>query len=126
MKYYREAIQSADFVVRHIRETDEAVEYVMAHQEEIAVILLDWMMPAGKRYEHQETEDGSRTGLFLYGDLRRICPAVPIVILTNVQVSESTGLLQVEPETPIRAKLECTPIDLVDVISKLLDVKQAE
>src|SRR5438309_391746 len=73
-----------DFNVEQFSNPDAAFSFVKKRGSGIAAIILDIMMIPGERYESQDTEQGLKTGVFMYKDFRILYKDKPIIILTNV------------------------------------------
>ena len=117
---------------------DEAFILIEKHKDEIDLVLLDNMMPCGNRYKNEETQEGSRTGLFLYKDIRLQCPDIPIILFSNVPkvniLSDSSSSLEKEIMTMLEEEIQNSnnkkadylekpdyfPYELVDVIKRIL------
>ena len=63
------------------------VEEVLDEERKLKVpvpdlILLDIMMPRGEMYSKRETDRGGDTGLILLGDIQKVNPNIPVIIIT--------------------------------------------
>ncbi len=90
-------------------------------------IVLDIMMPVKERgrYAKENTDEGLRTGLFVYRDLRDIEAYVtmPIIVLTNASSQQAISLFPDEPHLEKWKKLDCPPSKLVDRITEMIKRK---
>ncbi len=119
MKYYRQALEMEGFQVEQIRDADTALDFAQKNRERIAVILLDCMMPPGKRYRNEDTQGGILTGVFLFADLRKQCPATPVIVLTNVAEQETLDRFEKGPRVDVVEKLDCPPLELAELAGKV-------
>ena len=120
MVFYVQALERAGFVVEHCFDPDSAIAVANARAEEVGAIILDIMMPAGKQYADKDTDDGLRTGVLLYQDLVKICPDVPLIILTNVSDEAVLASLPRRDNMRVVAKLNATPQQLTSQVLEML------
>jgi len=122
MLYYIMALKQEGFEVKQVTGPDEAMEYVCAEgNARPDVIILDIMLPPGKRYQgNPKCDDGLRTGILLYPELKRACPNVPFIVLTNLRKA-SDDLKDVAPEVKVLQKIDMAPFDLVSHINKIIE-----
>ena len=87
MAYEDELTYSGGYDDVKIAHPDEAVDFLEKKDEDFACIILDMMMPFGKRFSRGETEDGTKTGIILANKIQKMdkYEAVPIVLLTSVR-----------------------------------------
>lgn len=122
MQYYVMALdQEQGFEVKQMTGPDEAMEYVCGDgNARPDLIILDIMLPPGRRYQgNPACDDGLRTGLLLYPELKRACPNVPFIVLTNLRKA-SDDLKDVAPEVKILQKIDTAPFDLVSHVNKII------
>lgn len=124
MLYYIHCLEKHGFEVKYFEKPTEALSYVEDECPHIDGIILDIMLPPGKRYADKDTSQGLRTGSFVLEDLHKVdmCSKVPVIILTNVrnpktlQEFKEDNLLQIafKPEYPpkVLTKLLRTMLNL--------------
>ena len=117
--FYKQQLVEEGFNVIQCFSVDCALQAVANTNPDI--IILDCMMPAGDQYRDEDTQEGLRTGVLLYRDLRKICPDTPIIVLTNVAEQETLEQFQGDPLVRIKAKLDCPPAELAEEIRVMLD-----
>ena len=61
----------------------------MPSQQEFDLIVLDIMMPHFGRYKVEQTEEGLKTGVFVFGDIRKFHPKVPVIVHPTMQRASS-------------------------------------
>jgi CheY-like chemotaxis protein len=90
--------------------------------EEYDIIVLDIMLPPGRRLTLEETDHGIKTGVLLLERLRGINRDVPVLVLTNViNKGVLDAIRQLEgPRTRVLRKSDCLPLDLVDAAKDML------
>ncbi len=125
MQLYVGALERKGYKVKHCFEPDSALAFVKENGRQIDAIILDVMMPPRKPYENEDTNGGLKTGIFLLRDLRKYCPNVPVVVLTNIRDPETLDELGKDPEVEVVRKFNCPPFELVDLITqKILNAKR--
>ena len=97
ISYEDELIHSGGFEIVKILHPDKALDILERGEEEFACIILDIMMPYGKRFTAEETEGGTKTGIVLAKRIRWMdkYKAVPIVLLTGAR-----ALAEIQNEFP--------------------------
>jgi len=119
MSYYVQALCDSGFEVVKCHTVEELP--ILAKQERYSVIILDIMMPPGQEYSPDETWHGLRTGITVAHDLEEICPGTPIIILTNVRMSELLAQVNKLPNVArVFSKEECPPLKLVAEINSVM------
>jgi CheY-like chemotaxis protein len=122
MNYYLRAFRLKDFDVRQYFDPDSAIEYITQKKPHIEAIILDIMMLPGKKYSNEDTDNGLRTGVLLYKDLRTHYPNIPIVFLTNVSNPEIPTLPNETVDTlEVVQKIDYPPFELVELVEKMID-----
>lgn len=107
--------------VTHCRTTDQAL--VSAKASPPSVIILDLMMPPGPSYSARQTEEGVRTGVVLYQDLRKLHPHVPVIVLTNLPNPNAWFQRQLGRENlRILRKPDYPPFDFAAVVAEVLGI----
>lgn len=121
MSYYVKALKLEHFRVKHCLDPDAALHFAKQKGHEICVIILDIMMPPGKAYKNKATNEGLRTGTFLFGNLREYSPDAPVIILTNVRNPETLREFHGKDKVRVIQKKECPPFELVELVKSVLD-----
>ncbi len=124
MKYYVMALEKSGFDVVQKRDPDEAIDYLAGSDDpEPNIVILDIMIPPGKRYAHNpECDKGLRTGLLLYPELRRFCRETPFIVLTNLRNPQTMDdFKNVAPDVPTYEKNLTPPFELVDIVNEMLE-----
>ncbi len=120
MKYYVVALERKGFDVVQLRDADAVLDFIeRATNRRPDVIILDVMLPPGRRFHaHPDVEEGLRTGILLYPELRKSCGDVPIIVLTNVG---NPDLLHALPsDARVLQKVEVPPFELVDIVTEVM------
>lgn len=122
MKYYSRAFEMNNFEVKQCLDPDSALEYINRKKPKLKAIILDIMMLPGKKYSSEDTNNGLKTGILLYKDLRVIYPDTPIIFLTNVSNPEISKLPSETAATlEIVQKIEFPPFELVELVEKMIN-----
>jgi len=125
-KFYETALLRRDFKVERCTDPDTAYEFAKENKGNLRAIVLDVMMPPGERYKNRDTDDGLKTGILLYQDLRGIIkPNLPIVVLTNVWNRETLKTLPEGEGLRIAEKLDVPPLELAMLVEEMIDTAAA-
>lgn len=123
MDYFVKALELRGFEVKHLDSIDDASIWLeSATNNPPAVVIVDMMMPPGKRFTLEETEDGLSTGVLMASEVRRMLPTTPLLVLTNCNDDAIVGKLPMGTEK--LAKYEMSPFDFSDFVKHLLEHKQ--
>ena len=124
METYVKALELAEFEVRQYFDPDPFFTFLDEEEPDIAAIVLDIMMPVKEkgRYAKEETDEGLKTGYYVYRDLRAIerYSTVPIVVLTNIAYQKSLNIFPDEPHLEKWKKLDCPPTKLAERVVKMI------
>jgi CheY-like chemotaxis protein len=120
LRMYTLALEQAGLTVKHCRSTDEALRE--AQTVTPAAVVLDIMMPPGTFYQDKDTEDGLKTGIFLYQDLRVRFPYCPFFILTNVTDPELLAYFHAGPLLHLISKEDYTPVPFAARVRQALQM----
>jgi CheY-like chemotaxis protein len=119
MIYYIKELERSGFNVKEFHSPEDAVAFAQT-KPQLALIILDIMMPPGEKYKEEDTKDGLRTGVFLFRDLSILYQDLPIIILTNVGNSETLGYFRDRLNCKVVQKLECPPFALVQLVKEMI------
>jgi CheY-like chemotaxis protein len=119
MKYYVKRLQKECFDVIQKVDPDEAWAYLETNPD-IDCIILDIMMSPGRRYAKQDTNEGLKTGVLLYHDIRNKYPTVPVIVLTNINNPNTLKELDKDPHLTEVRKAEYPPKELAELLNNLL------
>lgn len=121
MKFYVYALEKNCFEVKHCLGPDSALSFAKEKSWQIKIVVLDIMLPPGETYKDEHgVNDGLRTGVYLLKDIRKYCPNVPVIILTNVRNPHTLAEFEQGDLLKIAFKIDCTPFKLVDLIKELI------
>ena len=120
MMFYREALKRQGYDVHQCRDPDSTLEFARQKAPAIAAIVLDIMMDPGVVYSNQNTNQGLRTGVLLYRDLRQVCPDVPVVVLTNVVDTETLREFEGQQAVRVIQKIDCPPLEFASLLSSMI------
>lgn len=81
---YVEELQACGYDVLLETHVDNALQFFEEHRDQIALLILDIMMPPGSSFTQAETQMGMRTGVRFYEKVRQKVPGLYVIILTNV------------------------------------------
>jgi CheY-like chemotaxis protein len=121
MHYYLRALGEAGYTVEHTRNASEALEFLNTKAHEVHLIILDVMMPGGKTFAGEKTDEGMTTGLLLLKKIKTKWPMLPVLILTNLNTPELGTDITLMGDVESARKIDTDPFDLVDRVRLLLD-----
>lgn len=121
MKYYEMAMRLDGYDIGRAMNPDEAMEYV-THHPEPDIVILDIMLPPGDLFaENPECDQGLRTGILLYPELRQHYGKVPFIVLTNLRNPDTIrDFSEIAPNVPVHQKIDTPPQKLLDMLRKMV------
>lgn len=119
---YLDALKDDGFEVYYEPTVDGALQFFEANRDDIALLILDTMMPHGKSFSPNETQRGLRTGVHFYKRIREETPGlnIPVIFLTNVSDDEVKQIVDQQINCQLIRKSECFPYELVEKIRSIL------
>jgi CheY-like chemotaxis protein len=101
-------------------DVDLALQFLEDSQNDVELMILDIMMPPGKRFKHLDTDAGLRTGVHFYERAREIRPELPVIILTNVSDVELEVQFQREANCRYLQKKHYLPYEVAHEVNRIL------
>lgn len=123
MLVYVEELQDAGHEVLFKGDVDSALVLLRDLSEYLDLLVLDVSMPPGTEYKFEDTDGGSRTGIFLYRTTRLLRKNLKVLVLTNVSdrsVAEYFGKEDRGICLFVR-KPSILPFQLVELVSEFVD-----
>lgn len=118
MESYLQELEFSDFnVVLHYN-VDDALDFFESNIDQIQLIILDIMMPPGKRFK--ELGSGLRTGVKVFEMIRSQAKEIPVIILTNVSDGKLENDFRTEKNCLFMRKEDYLPFEFVLEIKKLV------
>ncbi len=126
MQYYIRSIEKNNFEVKYFTRPDDAFKYLDEEHPHIDGIILDIMLPPGEKYKGEETNQGLRTGVFVWRDIRnnyKDYSNIPIIVLTNVRNPKTLAEFKGEGIDLLRIafKPDCSPKILTTLLKEMLN-----
>lgn len=124
LQYYKKALEHSDskiYKVYHVEDPDSALKFLMSKGSILDLIILDIMLPPGKSYKKEDTRGGLFTGIFLFRDIKKEYPKIPIIFLTNVTNPRVLDLLDEDRSLKIFQKIDTPPFKLLEIIDNLTE-----
>jgi CheY-like chemotaxis protein len=112
---------SEDYEVVLESDVDKALRYFEEHLAQLALLILDIMMPPGSSFTNGETHAGMRTGVSFYEAVRRTAPNLPVIILTNASEPDLRERFRQEKSCMFLAKLDTLPDELAEHVRSFLE-----
>ena len=120
MDVYKRMLRGNGFDIHFCSSPDAALRFSRKKRGDISIIIMEIILPPGRAYAAEDTRQGIRTGLFLYPDLRELCPDVPIIVLTRTVNPETLGYFKEGPVLRVLNKSKCPPKELVETAEAML------
>jgi CheY-like chemotaxis protein len=117
-KFIKAGLNLLAFNVEYVRSVDQARRKLEAREwSDVALFLVDVMMPHGKSYSQQLTRDGEITGFFLARDIRSHLPSTPIILWST----DPLNSIEKEAREFVRCSVpRCTFLRKEDAVKKVL------
>lgn len=119
MQTILEELRYAGFEVEWKTDIDAALEFFVLNRRNIDLLILDVMMPPGRAFRDEDTQDGLRTGLFFYDRIRAMEPELPVVILTNFPDERAMQKYR-GANCEVFRKIDLFPHELAEEIDRIL------
>jgi len=120
MLYYVMALKQEGFDVQQITGPDQALLYICdQNNRRPDIIIMDSMLPPGSYAQNPECDQGLRTGVLLYPELKKHCTDIPFLVLTNLKRA-AKDFKTIAPDVPVLQKIDTPPFDLVSSIKRIL------
>jgi len=116
MNSYVEECEVAGFKVSLFSNIDLAWEFLQENRKNIEAVVLDVMLPTGKRFARPASLEGIRTGLEFYRDLRNIYTTLPVILFTQSRDPAIDRVAADDPKTSVHRKQQVTPSDLPQIV----------
>jgi len=126
MQFYVKAMEQKGFEVKQCYEPDSAIAFMEKKASGIDAIILDIMLPPGKRYgKKKDTHEGLITGVFLLEELREEdhYPDTPVIVLTNVKNPDTLNEFRNKPLVKVAQKMDYPPFELAELVEKLVETE---
>lgn len=123
MDYYVRALERRGFNVVRCLEADSLDKILGNMGADFVGVILDIMMLPGNAYKDKDTQEGLSTGYFIYQDIRRRYPDIPIFVLTNVSNIETLQKFQGVSKLKVLQKLDFPPFEFADHVLAFIEGK---
>lgn len=117
---YIEEIAFSGYQVELKNDIDSAFQFIKDNSNKIKLIILDIFMPPGKLLKSIDTDDGLKTGVFFYQEIRQISPDLPIIVFTNFSVEVIADQIQHDKQSKFLHKADYLPFQLIEEIENFL------
>lgn len=117
---YMDELRSLGFDVHYEATVDGAMGFLSNNGDQISLLILDIMMPHGKILRPEATQDGLRTGVHFYEQVRERMPDLPVIILTNVSDEDVRKTFERQAHCLFIRKPECLPYELLEKVVSVL------
>jgi CheY-like chemotaxis protein len=113
-------LEESGYQISFQSNVDLALQFLEESENDIELMILDIMMPPGKRFRDVDTDEGLRTGVYLYERAREIRPELPVIILTNVSDVELELQFQREANCWYFQKKHYLPYEVSHEVNRIL------
>jgi CheY-like chemotaxis protein len=114
-----EELELSGFEVVWKTDVDAALTFLKRNTQQVDLLILDIMMPAGRAFRDEDTQDGLRTGFHFYERARAMAPHLPIVMFTNFPNERIMEQYRRE-NCFIFRKVDYLPYELVEQVQAIL------
>ena len=112
VKNYIEELEEVGFEVNYINNVGDALEFIKSKEsKKIESIVLDVMMPSGKIFTNEETEEGLNTGIEFYKKFRDNFPNTKVFVLTNVSREDVRDFFEEQKDCFFARKDNIMPVE---------------
>lgn len=117
-KFIKAGLSLLEFNVEYVRSADQARRKLEAREwSDVALFLVDVMMPHGKSYGKIPTRAGEITGFFVARDIRQHLPSTPIILWST----DPLNSIEKEAHEFVRRSIpKCTFLRKEDAVKKVL------
>lgn len=119
-RYLEAKLEPSGHQVVFYSNVDQAWEYFEQHLVELELIILDIMMPSGKRFTAEQTNGGLETGLVFYDMVRQLSPKLPVLVFTNFYDEGVEKRFRQDPHCRFRQKANYLLQDFVEEVRAML------
>jgi CheY-like chemotaxis protein len=119
MDSYSLELELLGYKVSFQKDVDTALAFLKTHPSAVELLILDVMMPPGQSFQHENTNNGLRTGVRFYERIRALSPMLPVIIFTNVSDEQVERRFQAEPNCRFFRKEDYLPFELAEEVKKL-------
>jgi CheY-like chemotaxis protein len=120
MSSYVDDLNLSGFEVSFQTSIDPALRVFQDNSDQIELLILDIMLPHGEAFDSVETEQGMRTGIRFYEEVRRIAPDLPVIVFTNVSDPLVADRLKKEEGCRFLRKEDIFPYELTHEVQMVL------
>ncbi|HTB79834.1 MAG TPA: hypothetical protein VK717_02995 [Opitutaceae bacterium] len=117
-KFIKAGLDLLGFNIEYIRSADQARRKLEAREwSDVALFLVDVMMPHGKNYSELLTRNGEITGFFVARDIRSRLPSTPIILWST----DPLNSIEKQAHEFVRRSIpRCTFLRKEDAVKKVL------
>lgn len=113
-------LEECGYQISFQSDVDLALQFLEESKNDIELMILDIMMPSGKRFKDVDTDDGLRTGVHFYERAREILPELPVIILTNASDEELGVQFRREANCWYFQKKDYLPYEVAHEVKRIL------
>lgn len=113
-------LELSGYEVEFKRYVDEAWDCLVSNRQAVDLLILDIMLPAGKKFNNEENHKGLRTGVWFFDEVRAHFADLPVIIFTNVSDLRVAKKFEKEENCKFFSKPNLSEEQLVVEIKSLL------
>ena len=120
MDTYLRELRLSGYEVEFYQDVDSALEFIKDNTEQVDVVIMDVMMPAGAAFEDIDTQEGLRTGIYFFETIREVSPNLPFIVLTNVSNAREAERFSSQTSCWFLRKENYRPFEFVEELATIL------
>jgi len=120
VKTYIDELEFSGYQVKLEKDVDAGFKFLTENKDQIQLVILDIMMSPGRLLAEVDTQNGLRTGVYLFDRIRALAPDLPILILTNVSDPRVAARFQGQEKCRFLRKEDYLPFELVEEVKRFL------
>lgn len=98
---------------------DQALQFLNNNRSNLKLIILDIMMPPGRSFKKMDTDEGRRTGVYFFEQVKERAPELPVIVLTNVSDDDVLDRLRDEENCWYFQKKDYLPYEIAQEVKRI-------
>ena len=98
---------------------DQALHFLDKNRINLKLLILDIMMPPGKSFKKMDTDEGRRTGIYFFEQVKERAPELCVIVLTNVADEDLMDRLREEDNCWYFQKKDYLPYEIAQEVKRI-------